>query len=309
MPTIADIEPIAAMLDHLALGEPVRHDALTVIPLLTDKDDEPDWLTLLELGDVVTITEVGEEGVVPTLSVTNAAGHCLLLLDGEELVGAKQNRILNTTVLVNAHATVSIPVSCVEQGRWAWRSRHFTSSDASLFASLRAKKAGQITQSLRRSAGHASDQGAIWNDLGERAAAYRVESPTGAMRDMYVRHEDAVAAARAALAAQPRQVGALVYVAGRWLGLDLLASPGLFDRAWPRLCAGYAADGIGRKASRRLTPAPEAVMPLVRAAAVERAPAVGLGLEFRMESEAVTGAALVAEGRVAHFMAFTVCDR
>src|SRR5687768_2218406 len=236
MPTIADIEPIAAMLDHLTLGEPVRHGALTVIPLLTDKDDEPDWLTLLELGDAVTITEVGEDGVVPALSVTNAAGHCLLLLDGEELVGAKQNRILNTTVLVDAHATVTIPVSCVEQGRWAWRSRHFTSGDASLFASLRAKKAGQVTRSLRRSAGHVSDQRAIWNDLETRASADRVESPTGAMRDTYVRHEDAVAAARMALAARPGQVGALVYIAERWLGLDLLASPGLFNRAWPRLC-------------------------------------------------------------------------
>ncbi len=111
MPTVADIEPIAAMLDRLALGDGVGHGALTMIPLLTDKDDEPDWLTLLELDEFVTITEVGEDGVVPTLSVTNAAGHCLLLLDGEELVGAKQNRILNTTVLVDAHATVTIPVS------------------------------------------------------------------------------------------------------------------------------------------------------------------------------------------------------
>jgi len=249
MPTVADIEPIAAMLDHLALGEAVSHGALTVIPLLTDKDDEPDWLTLLELGDFVTITEVGEHGVVPTLSVTNAAGHCLLLLDGEELVGAKQNRILNTTVLVDARATVTIPVSCVEQGRWAWRSRHFTSGDASLYASLRAKKSRQVAESLRRSAGHVSDQGAIWNELGERASAFRVDSPTGAMRDAYVRHEDAMAAARTALAARPGQVGALIYIAERWLGLDLLASPGLFDRAWPRLCAGYVADGIGRKAA------------------------------------------------------------
>jgi hypothetical protein len=56
MPTVAEIEPIAAMLDHLTLGEAVSHGALTVIPLLTDKDDEPDWLTLLELGDFVTTT-------------------------------------------------------------------------------------------------------------------------------------------------------------------------------------------------------------------------------------------------------------
>jgi len=45
--------------------------------------------------------------------VANGADRPLLLLDGEELIGAKQNRILNTTVLVAAHTEVTIPVSCV----------------------------------------------------------------------------------------------------------------------------------------------------------------------------------------------------
>ena len=44
---------------------------------------------------VVTITEIHE--------------------NGEELVGAKQDRILNTTILVASHSTIVIPVSCVEQ--------------------------------------------------------------------------------------------------------------------------------------------------------------------------------------------------
>jgi hypothetical protein len=41
--------------------------------------------------------------------------------DGEQLVGAKQNRILNMTVLVAAETEVTIPVSCVERGRWGYR--------------------------------------------------------------------------------------------------------------------------------------------------------------------------------------------
>ena len=40
----------------------------------------------------------------------------VLLYDGEELVGAKQNRILNVSVLVEAKSTLRIPVSRVEQG-------------------------------------------------------------------------------------------------------------------------------------------------------------------------------------------------
>jgi hypothetical protein len=77
-----------------------------------------------------------------------------------------------------------------------------------------------------------------------------VDSPTGAMRDLYARHEADMGAARRALAAQPGQVGALIYMGTRWVGLDLLAGPRLFGRAWPRLCAGYVADTIGREPRR-----------------------------------------------------------
>lgn len=47
------------------------------------------------------------------------------LLDGEELVGAKQNRILNLSILVPGQTSLEIPVSCVEQSRWSrlYRSR------------------------------------------------------------------------------------------------------------------------------------------------------------------------------------------
>ena len=50
------------------------------------------------------VTEVSEAGSVPFIQVANRADRPLLLLDGEELIGAKQNRILNTTVLVEAAA-------------------------------------------------------------------------------------------------------------------------------------------------------------------------------------------------------------
>ena len=97
----------------------ITHDTLAVIPLLAANPDDLGLLTLEEAGDRVLVTEVSEAGSVPFLKVANGADRPLLLLDGEELIGAKQNRILNTTVLVAPHTEVTIPVSCVEQGRWA----------------------------------------------------------------------------------------------------------------------------------------------------------------------------------------------
>jgi hypothetical protein len=122
---------------------------------------------------------VSEAGTVPTLRLTNTAERLVLLLDGEELIGAKQNRVLNTTVLVAAGARLTIPVSCVEQGRWAYASRRFAAGDSTLYASLRAQKAAQVTRSLRMKGKHASDQGEIWARLSLKAADHEVQSPTG----------------------------------------------------------------------------------------------------------------------------------
>ena len=58
------------------------------------------------------------------------------------------------------------------------------------------------------------------------------------------------------------------------------ALTGLFGRAWPRFCAGYVADAIGREAKRwhRLAPAPLSALTQGQA---ERAPVVGLREEYR----------------------------
>src|SRR5437870_10885713 len=161
MQTLASVAPISSLLETLEIGEPLSHGALTVMPLLAPKEAEPDWLTLVEAGAAVTITEVSAGGEVPTLSLVNDADRPVLLLDGEELIGAKQNRILNTTVLVAAHAALHIPVSCVEQGRWSYRGKRFDSSDASLFASARARKAARVSTSLREVRMHPRDPGVV----------------------------------------------------------------------------------------------------------------------------------------------------
>jgi hypothetical protein len=214
MPHVTEVEPIAAALNSITLGKPLTVGAVTVVPLRRADALEPDWLTLAEAGDAVVVTEVSDAGAVPTLTVKNNADRAVLLLDGEELIGAKQNRILNTTVLIAAHAGAVIPVSCVEQGRWSYRSRRSTSSDYSLYASLRRTKAARVTQSLRERRRHDADQGEVWDELAQKAAFLQVDSPTNAMHAVYERYAEDVKTAREAFASTTKQVGALVYVAG-----------------------------------------------------------------------------------------------
>jgi hypothetical protein len=212
------------------------------------------------------------------------------------------------TVLVAAQTEVTVPVSCVEQGRWGYRSLHFEPSDFSLFASLRAKKSLWVSHSLRSGRGHLADQHGVWDGIAETAQAHEIESPTGAMSDFFARYESEMARAREVLVPIPGQGGAIVYVAGRWVGLDLLAGPRLFSRAWPRLCAGYAADSLGRLAAEPEVPTPSRLLEMIASCPIEPALAVGLGEEFRLVDQKLAGAALVAEDRVAHLMAFPVQD-
>jgi ARG/rhodanese/phosphatase superfamily protein len=114
----------------VTFGVPIDHGVLRVVPLLGDDDPACEYVTLDEAlaAGAITITEVSEEGRIPDLRVRNTGSKPVLIIDGEELVGAKQNRVLNLTVLIGAYTETTIPVSCVEAGRWRHLSRHFVSS-------------------------------------------------------------------------------------------------------------------------------------------------------------------------------------
>src|SRR5262245_12353641 len=109
----------------IQVGDPIQHEALTVFPLFTPANAAADYLLADEglAAGAVTVAAGGEAGAVPTLVVPSQADSPVLFLEGEELRGAKQNRVLNTSVLVARRSRTPSPVSCVEQGRWRYVSR------------------------------------------------------------------------------------------------------------------------------------------------------------------------------------------
>ncbi|MCX8006019.1 MAG: hypothetical protein N2688_13875, partial [Burkholderiaceae bacterium] len=121
------MNPLSTYLNALVIGAPSMAGPIGIVPLLAGADAAADYLLLDEAlaAGLAEITETSDAGAVPELLLRNRAERDLLLLDGEELIGAKQNRVLNTTILAAAGADIRIPVSCVEAGRWAWQSRRF----------------------------------------------------------------------------------------------------------------------------------------------------------------------------------------
>lgn len=132
-----------------ALGAGVGCTATGALP--GHPGGEPDYLRLDEAlaGGDVEVTETSAAGEVPELRLENRGELPVLLRDGEELVGAKQNRVLNLTILAPAGTTIRIPVSCVEQSRWDGSSGGFGTAARAIYAEGRARKAGHVTESLR----------------------------------------------------------------------------------------------------------------------------------------------------------------
>ncbi len=143
---------INTLLASMRTGDPKTHNGLGLWPVFADCRPEPAYLTLVEALalDGFKITEVSEGGSVPSLRVINETSQHVLLFDGEELKGAKQNRILNTTILIAAGTSLDVPVSCTEQGRWSYASAEFGSSGSLAHAELRKRKSADVAMSLEQ---------------------------------------------------------------------------------------------------------------------------------------------------------------
>ena len=142
---------MSVALPEIRVGDPLRHESLSVFPLFSATIGDVDYrLSEPALADEsLLVEEVDEGGSVPDLLVENKGDVRVLFLEGEELIGAKQNRILNTSVLVAAHSKIKIPVSCVEQGRWRYKSRYFGSSGSHSPSKLRRALKASVSRSVK----------------------------------------------------------------------------------------------------------------------------------------------------------------
>jgi hypothetical protein len=230
-------------------------------------------------------------------------------LDGEELIGAKQNRVLNLTILAPANRTIVIPVSCVEAGRWSRRSAKFTTSSQTYFAQGRSKKMAQVSDSLVNKGAARSDQHAVWADIEAKAAYLKTESPTAAMFDIYDRHAKRIDDYVAAFPATDRQVGAAFAINGSVIGFDVFDYAATLQKLMPKLVRSYTLDAI-ETSEDKATPAPrkavEELLSAITQAEAKTFPAAGEGVDVRLTGPDLTGAGLIAKGRLVHLSAFRV---
>lgn len=304
---------IADTLSQIEIGLPITSGRLTMFPLVNAKEGEPDYVTLDEAlaKGLATVTEISESGSVPELKFVNEGELPVLLMDGEELIGAKQNRILNLTILAAARTELKIPVSCVERGRWSYRSQAFATAPRAQYAGARAKKMSSVSFSLRESGRRVSDQQQVWQDIDGVLCDLAVQSPTSAMSDIYNSYSDDLDESVRAFSAVDDQAGATFAIDGEIIGLDLFDHASTFRKLLPKLVRSYALEAL---AGRGATAKSEAVredsvhgfLSSVSEAKAERFAAIGEGEDVRIQETGLAAAALVARGRLIHLCGFRV---
>ena len=322
---------------------PVTLGGLAIVPLRSNrliKKKHSVKMGVRQLDKAgVEIRELDGHGSVPMLHAENHTKHHVLFIEGDQLIGAKQNRVCNSTVLLYPKSKARIPVSCVEEGRWRHISRTFGSSKYHASPSLR-RKLSKTKESSRRASGgqqqHSADQSLVWQHVCSFSQQAGVQSQTKAMQEVYEAHEvrlqehlkenSAIENSKAGSKAQftvtdcPNAIhGWILQTPDDGISIDIFGSPKLCRLAWRRIIGSAAMEAMiyqnrsSRHPSRATDSAtshpkinlrkPKAVRKLIKAVqnvTLEKVTPVAAGFEQRIVNSELSGSYMTLENRLVH---------
>jgi hypothetical protein len=277
-------------INQFEVGAPAVHAALTLFPLFPCNPPTLEYIGLDEaIARGAHAAELNEAGNVENLAFDNPLDELVFLYEGEALVGAKQNRIVQRAALLGPKTATQLPVHCVEQGRWGYRSRLFDAVPRA------------ATPAVRKAKGN---QSAVWASVAHSNARLSVVSLTAADEDAFVAYGESIDEFVIALPRASGQCGVIAAISGSIVCLDYVGRSDVFAGLYRKLLRGYALDSLGRPDRRPAKPA--TVRRFLSGLADARqtlSPAVGIGSETRL-SGAAHGIELSAHAELIALSAF-----
>lgn len=284
------------------LAPPAVKGRLTVFPITRAAPDTSRYRLLDDAlaEGLLEITEVGDEGTVPEVWVKNAGPRPVLLLEGDVLVGAKQNRALNTTFIVPAHSQMKVPVSCVEAGRWRRASERFSLGGHKVPRRVHAALKRSVLRAARTGGGYRSDQAEVWDRVDEALACAAAESETRALDAAYACRAPALAELGDALPYPGGATGLAVSVGRQIVGAEVFDSEETCRRVWSRIVSSFSFDALLEALDGRRPTRPTVKKWLRDAGDWASAPPLGAGERFFAERDTSTATLLVEEDELVH---------
>lgn len=309
---------------ELQIGNPTICDNLAIVPLLNTNNSHPDYFTLDEglNASLFKVEELEGGASVNDILFRNQSDKFALLFEGEEFLGAKQNRILNVSIFVSPKTKQTIPVSCVEAGRWRHHhqsrsEQRFRAANRMHYARGRAFENQAVSASLAASHEYRSDQSGVWQDISRKSSRMKAHSPSSASDAMYVSAETKTEEYLKTFKHAPNQVGSVFLIDGVVSGLELFATEATHKRMIQKLIRSYALDAIDsamsrpRGATSKLTKeqclaATEEFSNRLKSSWTKRFDGVCVGENYRFKDDRLTGGALMHEDQLLHLCAFAL---
>lgn len=290
---------ISTLSSEIELLDAQVHKNMAIIPIRTPKNYKFDILTLkkgFQLG-LAKVKEC-EKSTVNTLIVENKSSVPLLLVDGEEIVGGDQNRIVNSTILIAAQRKMKIPVNCTEHGRWGYK-HEFVHSD--YMADLR-------TRRLKAHAIHdgRNVQQEVWRSIDNLEADQSFSSPTQAMTESYENKKADMNEIVKSFEIIDGQTGVLIIVDGEIKGFEIFFSSEIYREYHEKILKSYLIN----------TEINESVFTIDADAALEliisviesdfsQKPRIGLEKPYQFKNDEGIGEIYTYEDEMIHFSYFT----
>lgn len=278
----------------LLLGKKQECGNITIVPILNDsplKLDILDLTTGFKMG-LVEASEC-EQSTVGTIMVKNNATSPLLLVDGEEVAGAKQNRIIGQSMLIPPNTSIPIPVNCSEQGRWNYKSE-FKHSNYMANSETRCRKAEyNMDNSIRAS------QGAVWDSIEDLQVKRNSFSKTSALRDNYEKIEKTNDDYLKHFGIYENQVGVIARLENK-VGLDVFANHSLYEQYSDMILKSYIIDDVGNNSLIKDDFDFEAVLDNINEKYFNKRNTVGLGQSYFIKTNNGSGTSLIYENELIH---------
>ena len=255
----------------LELLESQKYKNMEVIPVKLNSCSNKDYLTLKRgiRAGFVEITEC-EVSTVGTVLARNNSNIPLILIDGDEIVGAKQNRIMNRSLIIPPNSSMHVSVSCTEQGRWHYgRQRrifddidniprenfrdninvysedfeelggeeHFDCSDFAADLNTRIDKSYNLFEDRNCQSG-------VWSSISdlERKTAFR--SRTSALNDNYENHRVIHNEFLKHFKMDFGQSGAIFIINGQIKGFELFCNPSVYQDYHEKIFRSYIMEAM-----------------------------------------------------------------
>lgn len=301
--------PMAEMLASIKIGDRQRYENLEIFPLFNTRSS-PVYYSLVDeamrKGDLI-IEEIGEYGRVPQLFFKNKGAEKVLVVEGAQIIGLKQNRIINMSILIKENSELIVPVSCVEKGRWGEynrRKRPYSESIAS--AHLRAQIKKDLIKNMKARGEYSADQEKVWRKTLEYLVHEKINSQTEAYHDYEKALQNELQRFKKNFRWQSQQIGFIAFINGEFSLLDIFDKAEVASKIKDKLIQSCAVDAYDRKATKQKiknSPNPQKIIDKLSLMDWEELKPIGEGQHLNAEDEEITASALICQDTLIHLSA------